>query len=102
MKVIPLKSGGDAMVDDHWFDYLSQWSTWRLVGGSVCRTEVNHHGKQVTIHMRRVVRDAQKKDIVRHYNNNPLDCQEENLELTDRRTMYLERFRGSGSFTGGE
>lgn len=93
MKSIPLKNGKSVMIDDHWFDYLNQWK-WRITAGSVCRTEIVN-GKQVVIHMRRVIMSPQGKQIVTHNNDNPLDCQEHNLTLTTRREIYIDRFQSS-------
>lgn len=97
MMTIPLKSGGAVKVDDHWFGVLSQWDTWRLINGSVCRGAMVD-GKQVYIHMRRVIMAPKGKQIVMHDNGDPLDCQEHNLTLTTRRKVSEDRFYGNGRF----
>lgn len=81
MKTIPLSNGGEALVDDEDFDYLSRWRWTRHSGGYACRTA---HRRKVLMH-REIARPPADLEVD-HINRNKLDNRRLNLRVVDRPT----------------
>jgi hypothetical protein len=84
MKRIKLTRNQSALVDDKWFDYLSQWkwhANWNKYTQSfyAVRNQRISSNKRVLIQMSRVVADTPNGMICDHENHNTLDNQEHNL-----------------------
>jgi hypothetical protein len=84
-KQIPLTRGQFALVDDHWFDYLSRWK-WiasRSEGtpSYYAMRVVTENGKQKAILMHRVVAKTPEGMPTDHKNHDTLDNRECNLRV---------------------
>lgn len=77
MKAIPLTQGQFAIVDDYWFDYLSQWK-WRAVWckdiESYYAVRTSKEGK--TIYMHRIVAKTPQGMVCDHIHHKTLDNRE--------------------------
>lgn len=83
MKTIPLTKGQEAMIDDHWHEYISQWK-WQAAWNETTQSyyALRHAGKypnKTTIQMHREIMNTPKGMICDHRNHNTLDNQESNL-----------------------
>ncbi len=96
MKKIPLTQGKLALVDDHWFDYLSQWKWYYNVGYA----EHKENGKHLQMH--RVIMNAPAGVFVDHKNGDTLDNQAKNLRLSNHSTnaMNMRKHRGVSKYKG--
>lgn len=79
MKSIPLTQGQEALVDDHWYAYLSQWE-WLAKYDRKTKSYyvVRKDGKSLVC-MHRVIMKTPKGLQVDHINHDTLDNQEINL-----------------------
>jgi hypothetical protein len=82
-KQIPLTQGQVALVDDWWFDYLSQWKWLAIWNGDMkgyyAFRSSRENGKQKLIGMHRVVAKTPERMFTDHINHNTLDNREQNL-----------------------
>lgn len=88
MKQVPLTQGIFTYVDDHDFDFLSQWHWYAgKVGNGTYRAmrKETVNGKTYTIYMHRVILNAPDRVIVDHRDGNPLNNQRHNLRLCNRK-----------------
>ena len=77
MKLIPLTQNQFAQVDDHWFDYLMQWS-WRAYWHRHTYYAIRS-GKGCVIQMHRVIMSTPDDLIVDHKDHDGLNNLEENM-----------------------
>lgn len=78
MKKIALSQGKESIVDDDWYEVLSQVG-WFAAGYQSEYAARNVAGGREFMH--RVIMDAPKDMCVDHINGNPLDNRRENLRL---------------------
>ncbi len=81
MKEIQLTQGQVALVDDHWFDFLSQWK-WcvrKARGVFYALRSEKQSGIYVTVRMHRVIMNTPPDLECDHINHNTLDNREINL-----------------------
>jgi hypothetical protein len=85
MKLIPLTQGQFAKVDDHWFDYLSQWN-WSAWWNETTKTYYAARSVWATgasspqrISMHRVIKSAEEWQVIDHDDKDTLNNQEYNL-----------------------
>ncbi len=83
MKKIPLTQGQEAIVDDHWYDYLMQWkwlAYWDShVQGYYAQRTDRSGGKNKQIRMHTVVAKTPQGMICDHIHHNTLDNREREL-----------------------
>jgi hypothetical protein len=89
MKAIPLSQGKFAIVDDEFYDSLSQfkWSAARNQRTYYAQRSIYMGGKSKTILMHRVVAELaglQLDRLIDHCNNNGLDNRKDNLRSASR------------------
>ena len=95
-KKIPLTRGRFAIVDDHWFDYLSQWKWYARVSHDLIYAWRFGPDKK-PVHMHRVVLEKKigrillADEVCDHTNRNPLDNREENLRIVTRAQNQANR-----------
>jgi hypothetical protein len=89
MKQISLSNGGEALVDDDDFTFLSQWSWYHTDDGYAARS-IWKDGKCSRIWMHRVVLQLES-GICDHINRNKLDNRRSNLR---RATFRLNSLNG--------
>lgn len=80
-KEIQLTQGKVALVDDDWFDYLSQWKWFCDKGIYAARSKRKDNGKQETIYMHAVVANTPKGMNTDHIDMNGLNNQSYNLRV---------------------
>lgn len=95
-KELPLTKGLVAIVDAHWFDYLSQWKWYPQLDTSTgnyyaIRNNYLGNGKNSTIRMHRVVADAKTGQKVDHINHITLDNREGNLRIVTNSQSSMNR-----------
>jgi hypothetical protein len=78
MRQIPLTQGRFALVDDHWFDYLSQWK-WHYDGKYARRHTPRVNGKQGNVLMHRVIAKTPEGKFTDHRDGDELNNLESNL-----------------------
>jgi hypothetical protein len=81
--IIELTQGKFALVDDEYFEFLSQWK-WQCHNGYAVRTVcVRKDGKRssISIRMHRLVMNAANGEVIDHKNLNTLDNRKENLRV---------------------
>lgn len=88
MKIIPLTNGGECLVDDADFEFVSQWRWRKLPSGHVYRSEsirksIGSWTKRAH-YLHRVLMDAPKGMLVDHEDLNPLNNQRSNLRLATK------------------
>lgn len=96
MKKIPLSGkhgkGYFALVDDHWYKFLMQWSWYRDKGGHALRSKTAYkkdgQRTSITVHMHRVVNKTPKNKQTDHIDRNGINNQEYNLRNA---TMFQNR-----------
>lgn len=97
MKLIPLTQGKFAKVDDEDFDYLSQfkWHARKVRRTYYAGRHETKNGKQLNIHMHRVIYGALDADAqVDHINHDGLDNQKENLRVaTLQQNMWNQQLK---------
>jgi len=80
VKYIELTQGKQAIVDDHWYEYLSKWKWHYNDGYAVRKAEKGKPGK---IRMHRIVNNTPEGSITDHKNGDRLDNREGNLRTAN-------------------
>jgi hypothetical protein len=110
MKKIDLTNGGQVVVDDDDYEFMSQFK-WRgkFADGTNHRhavRDVNLGTKRVTIRMHRLITEASTESIVHHVNGDSLDNRKRNLQARQIRpwTARADRsaFRGVDQVSGSQ
>ena len=98
MKKIPLTQGQFALVDDDDYDYLMQWKWYAHYSHGTKSFYVRRHGRKSeydtsrpTMHMARVIMNAQKGEYVDHRDHNTLDNQRSNLRVCTNSQNSMNR-----------
>jgi hypothetical protein len=101
MKWIELSKGFKAKVDDHLYDFLSQWK-WHFDGKYARRHTPKVNGKQGNELMHRVIAQADPGVFIDHKNGDTLDNQRENLRISNHSTnaMNMRKHRGVSQYKG--
>ena len=104
MGKIRLYNGGDALIDDNMYEYLSQWRWYSVKDGntSYAYRYVNKYGeKPIRVSMHRVVIDAPYGVEVDHIDHNGLNNQKNNLRLcTHQQNQANQRFERKYKYVG--
>lgn len=100
MRTIILSNGQKTIVDDEWYDYLSQWRWFPIGSGYCARQEQRNHVKR-TIYMHRQVAGTPPGMDTNHINGDKLDNRSSNLESIDHHAnlkayMKLDKRNSSG------
>jgi hypothetical protein len=94
MRLIPLTQGLFAQVDDHWFDYLTQWKWFaqkhRGTFYATRRTTIGPN-KQGIVFMHRIIMDTPDNLDVDHIDHNGLNCLEENMRNCTNQQNAMNR-----------
>lgn len=95
MKQIPLTQGQFTIVDDHWFDYLSQWK-WLARWSKDTKSfyAVRWEGKgdsRKTIRMSRVIMNTPDNMLCDHIHRNTLDNRESELRNVTKAQNNINR-----------
>lgn len=103
-KKIPLTQGQEAIVDDHWHDYLIQWK-WYALWSPLSRSfyAVRYEGKipfQKAIYMARVVAGTPDDMLCDHIYHNTLDNRESELRNVTHAQNIINRGVQQNSTTG--
>lgn len=103
MKTIALTNGGEVIVDDADYDWLSSMKWWKIVkrgkaydGAYVFRCHKGEDGKQRPLYMHRLIMKAPRGMQVDHLNWNGLDNRRENLRLCTPRENSLRKRTENG------
>lgn len=82
-KEIPLTKGMITLVDDDWFDYLSQFSWYAKPNNNVsyAMRDVGARKSRVRVRMHRVIVGAKSGEFVDHIDGNGLNNQSANLRI---------------------
>ena len=100
MKEIELNKGFVTIVDDSWYDELSQYS-WHL---TKCITHkigyATRFSNKKSIYMHRVIMDAKKGQQIDHINHNRCDNRIKNLRLATNTENHKNKPKQSNNKTG--
>ena len=97
MKLIPLTQGKFAMVDDEDYLWLNQWR-WGYDRGYATRRISIGKGKQIRIHMHRLVNNTPNNTDTDHKDLNPLNNQQHNLRnCTNAQNQWNRKIQKNGS-----
>jgi hypothetical protein len=92
MKVIKLSNGQKALVDDEWYEYLSQWR-WFPIGAGYASRQVTKNGVRHTIYMHRQVAGTPPGMDTDHINGDKLDNRSENLRIVSHSENLMARLK---------
>lgn len=80
MKTIPLTQGKVALIDDEWFEYLSQYK-WGYYKGGYAARQTQRNRVKATIYMHRLIANTPKGYDTDHINGDKLDNRSSNLRV---------------------
>lgn len=103
MKLIPLTQGQFAIVDDHWYDYLMQWSWfahWDEHSQGYYAKRTEYRPCQRTVSMHRVVAQTPEGMICDHIHHKTLDNREEELRNVTPSQSNINRRIQKNNHTG--
>lgn len=102
MKEIQLSRGQVALVDDEWFEFLSQWK-WQAMkhGRTFYAVRTDRSIKpQKQIRMHRVITAVSKDKEIDHIDNNGLNNCKENLRICSHYQNAFNRTKNSNNTSG--
>lgn len=102
MRKIPLRNGGNLLVDDSSYSFMSQFKDWKRKEAS-SETEGKWHAvrevrignKRLTIRAHRLIMEAKPDQRVVAINGNLLDCRRRNLQI-ETLNPFVSRPKKSG------
>lgn len=83
MKYLLLRNGGQTIVDDDMYDYLSQWS-WGRVAGRYAGRSITKNGASRILYLHRYINDTPDGQDTDHINQDKLDNRRCNLRTLAR------------------
>jgi hypothetical protein len=85
MNVIPLTNGGEVIIDESDYEFLSQFRWYKSLMGYACTPKARSirptKPKLNSILMHRILLNAERGQVIDHINGNPLDNRRENLRV---------------------
>lgn len=90
MKAIKLNSGVEILVSDEDFEWISKKS-WNISQKGYVRTNTLVNGVRKTVHLHRLISQAEQNQCVDHINRNKLDNQRSNLRIVSSSINAINR-----------